>query len=194
MPLCDSHQNMALSGGIPEIKKRRINFQFYCNGIDTLNRSLDLFFFFFPVYDMCAWTVYHTIFTLQVPYCLDRFMYTKRRQTKGCEAIFTDRRSVYPETEFLHGSQCRSRLCKKTNNNSNNNNNIIHVLSSYIKYIILQNIQMKLSARCFRIPRSVLHSLAQQIVDFPSKVVNNNRFDSWKNLNVFMFSTVTYCL
>lgn len=111
------------------------------------------------------------IFTLHVPDCLDRFMYTKRRQTKGCEAIFTDRRSVYPETEFLHGSQCRSRLCKKTNNNSNNNN---HVLLSYIKYIIPQNIQMKLSVRSFRISRSVLHSLAQQIVDFLSKVVNNN--------------------
>lgn len=130
---------------------------------------------------MCAWTVYHTIFTLQVPDCLDRFMYTKRRQTKGCEAIFTDRRSVYPETEFLHGSQWRSRLCKKTNNNSNNNNN--HVLSSYIKYIILQNIQMKLSVCSFRISRSVLHSLAQQIIDFSSKVANNNCFNSWKNLN-----------
>lgn len=31
-------------------------------------------------------------------------------QTKGCKAIFTDRRSVSPETEFLHGSECRSRL------------------------------------------------------------------------------------
>lgn len=129
------------------------------------------------------------IFTLRVPDCLDRFMYTKRRQTKGCEAIFTDRRSVYPETEFLHGSQCRSRLCKKTNNNNSKNNN--HILLSYIKHIIVQNIQMKLSARCFRISRSALHSLAQQIVDFPSKVANNNR-RFVKNLNVF--STVTYCL
>lgn len=33
---------------------------------------------------------------------------------KACKAIFTDRRSVYPETEFLHGSEYRSRLRKET--------------------------------------------------------------------------------
>lgn len=53
----------------------------------------------------------------------------QRRQTKGCKAIFTDQRSVYPEREFLHGSPCG--LCEKRGGK------VSLLWSACINYIVL---------------------------------------------------------